>query len=101
MKTQVWALSLAVLALSAQAAAPKDVAKAAPARTPVYGYTVVASFPHDPSAFTEGLFYQDGILFESTGLEGRSGIRKSRLDTGEVIQQAALPSIYFGEGIVE
>jgi glutamine cyclotransferase len=68
--------------------------------TPVYGFRVVHAFPHDPSAFTEGLFYQDGFLYESTGLEGRSSIRKERLETGEVLQSRDLAPQYFGEGIV-
>ena len=46
---------------------------------PVYGFRVVHTYPHDPNAFTEGLFYKDGFLFESTGLEGRSSIRKVKL----------------------
>ncbi len=67
---------------------------------PDYGYRVVRAYPHDPSAFTEGLFYLDGFLYESTGLEGRSGIRKERLETGEVVQSRPISSQYFGEGIV-
>jgi glutamine cyclotransferase len=67
---------------------------------PVYGYKIVHIYPHDPDAFTEGLFYQDGYLYESTGLEGRSSIRKVRLETGEVVQQRPLDARYFGEGIV-
>jgi glutaminyl-peptide cyclotransferase len=61
---------------------------------------VVKSFPHDSQAFTQGLFYDGGILFESTGEEGTSGIRKVKLDTGEVTAQAPLAAPYFGEGII-
>ncbi|MBB5686857.1 glutaminyl-peptide cyclotransferase [Sphingobium boeckii] len=61
---------------------------------------VVASFPHDPTAFTEGLFYEKGSLFESTGLEGQSVIRESRLADGKVLREATIDSQYFGEGIV-
>jgi glutamine cyclotransferase len=71
-----------------------------PAAVPVYGYDVVHTYPHDPDAFTEGLFYLDGFLYESTGLEQHSSIRKVRLETGEVVQQHVVPSQYFGEGIV-
>jgi glutamine cyclotransferase len=71
-----------------------------PAAVPVYGYDVVHTYPHDPAAFTEGLFYLDGFLYESTGLEQHSSIRKVRLETGEVVQQHDVPSQYFGEGIV-
>jgi glutamine cyclotransferase len=66
---------------------------------PEYGYEVAHTYPHDPTAFTEGLFYLDGFLYESTGMEGQSSIRKVRLETGEVIQRRDLPG-YFGEGIV-
>jgi glutamine cyclotransferase len=67
---------------------------------PVYGYKVVKSYPHDPGAFTEGLFLQGGFLYESTGLEGRSSIRKVDLQTGKVILQRDIPATYFGEGII-
>lgn len=70
------------------------------ASVPVYGYTVVHTYPHDPNSFTEGLFYQDGFLYESTGLEGRSYFRKIKLETGQVLQQHDIDSKYFGEGIV-
>jgi glutaminyl-peptide cyclotransferase len=73
---------------------------AAPAAVPVYGYEVVHTYPHDPSAFTEGLFYLNGYLYESTGLEAHSTIRKVRLETGAVIQRVDIPPQYFGEGIV-
>lgn len=67
---------------------------------PEYGYEVVHTYPHDPGAFTEGLFYLDGFLYESTGLEGQSSIRRVRLETGEVVQKIDIPDRYFGEGIV-
>jgi len=68
--------------------------------TPVYGYQVIHTYPHDPFAFTQGLFYLDGFLYEGTGLNARSSIRKVRLETGEVIQKRDVPEQYFGEGIV-
>jgi glutamine cyclotransferase len=67
--------------------------------TPVAGYQLVRSFPHDPEAFTQGLVFLDGVLYESTGLNGRSGIRRVKLETGEVLQIQPLESRYFGEGI--
>ncbi len=70
------------------------------AAVPLYGYDLVHTYPHDPTAFTEGLFYLDGYLFESTGLEQHSSIRKVRLETGEVVQKLDVPAQYFGEGIV-
>lgn len=65
----------------------------------VFGYTIVRSYPHDPGAFTQGLVYRDGFLYEGTGLNGRSSIRKVRLETGEVLQVKKLEPHYFGEGI--
>jgi len=70
------------------------------AGVPVYGYQIVHTYPHDTHAFTEGLFYLNGFLYESTGLEGHSTIRKERLETGEVLQRLTVPARYFGEGIV-
>jgi glutaminyl-peptide cyclotransferase len=72
----------------------------ADAAVPVYGYEVVHTYPHDPLAFTEGLFYLNGYLYESTGLEAHSTIRKVRLETGAVVQKIDIPPQYFGEGIV-
>jgi glutaminyl-peptide cyclotransferase len=66
---------------------------------PVHGYRVVRAYPHDPSAFTQGLQYVDGFLYEGTGLNGRSSIRKVNLETGEVVQKRDLAKAYFGEGI--
>ncbi|KAA6182845.1 glutaminyl-peptide cyclotransferase [Thiohalocapsa marina] len=70
-----------------------------PAPAPVQGYRVVASYPHDPSAFTQGLAFHDGALYESTGLYGRSTLRRVELASGRVLQQVALPDTMFGEGI--
>ena len=66
---------------------------------PTYGYTVVATLPHDPAAFTEGLFIKDGKLYEGTGQEGKSWISRSDLATGTVELRRELPPPYFGEGI--
>jgi glutamine cyclotransferase len=68
---------------------------------PAQGFSLVRSYRHDPGAFTEGLFYRDGKLFESTGLEGRSTIREVRLEDGRVLRSVALPPALFGEGIVD
>jgi glutaminyl-peptide cyclotransferase len=69
------------------------------AQTPEYGYQVIQTYPHDPNAFTEGLEYRAGFLYESTGLKGRSWLRKEKLETGQVLQQIDLDPEYFGEGI--
>jgi glutaminyl-peptide cyclotransferase len=71
------------------------------APTPVYGYDVINVYPHDREAFTQGLLYRDGVLFESTGLKGRSTLRKVELQTGKVLQQARVDSRYFAEGLTE
>jgi hypothetical protein len=70
------------------------------AAVPIYDYEIVHVYPHDPEAFTEGLFYLNGYLYESTGLEHHSSIRKVRLQTGEVLERYDIPGQYFGEGIV-
>jgi glutaminyl-peptide cyclotransferase len=87
-------LAASALSLIALAAVPVRAA------TPVYGYSVVHTYPHDPAAFTEGLFYLNGFLYESTGLEGKSDIRKVQLETGKVLQRRPLDARYFGEGII-
>jgi len=63
------------------------------------GYQIVHVYPHDPGAFTQGLVYVDGHLYESTGLKGRSSIRMVDLSTGRVLQRYDLPTEYFGEGL--
>src|ERR1017187_9196463 len=67
--------------------------------TPSYTLRVVHTYPHDPDAFTQGLEYHDGFLYEGTGLEGHSRLRKVELETGKVVQEISLPAQYFGEGI--
>jgi glutamine cyclotransferase len=64
-----------------------------------YTYRIVNVYPHDENAFTEGLVYEDGFLYESTGLYGNSTLRRVELGTGKVLQLYALPSQFFGEGI--
>ncbi len=86
---------VAALALFCCACGPST-----PAGIPTYTYQVVHTYPHDPEAFTEGLFFDGGFLYESTGLEGHSSVRKVRLETGEVLQKHDLLPTYFGEGIV-
>ncbi len=75
-------------------------AGATAAAIPTYKIEVVHSYPHDPSAFTEGLFYLNGYLYESTGLEQHSSIRKVRIETGAILKSIDIPPQYFGEGIV-
>jgi glutamine cyclotransferase len=67
--------------------------------TPVYSYEIVNVYPHDPAAYTQGLVFADGVLYEGTGLYGASGLRQVELATGSVLQEYRLPTQYFGEGI--
>ena len=65
-----------------------------------YTYRIVHTYPHDPTSYTQGLLYLDGVLYEGTGLNEESRIRKVRLETGEVLQNRDIPPQYFGEGII-
>ena len=76
------------------------IAMPSPAAIPVYGVQVVRAYPHDRTAFTEGLFYLDGWIYESTGQGSRPAIRKVDLATGRVVQGRDIASMFFGEGIV-
>lgn len=66
---------------------------------PVLKANVIRAYPHDPHAFTQGLEYYGGYLYESTGIAGQSTLRKVALRTGEVVQKVSLPRQYFGEGL--
>lgn len=67
--------------------------------TPEYTFKVIHVFPHDTAAFTQGLAWRDGFLYEGTGLKGRSSLRKVNLETGKVIKEVDLSPEFFGEGI--
>src|SRR5260370_41756309 len=67
-------------------------------KPPEYTFKVVRVFPHDAAAFTQGLAYRDGFLYEGTGLNGHSSLRKVPLQTGEDAQQDGLPPKSCGEG---
>jgi glutaminyl-peptide cyclotransferase len=88
---------LMVLGASLLACAPATVAQRKPA--PVQGYTIVATFPHDPTAFTQGLVFADGALYESTGLQRESTLRRVDLTTGRTLQRLDVPAEYFAEGL--
>jgi glutaminyl-peptide cyclotransferase len=92
------ALGLAVMAWSVVPAPPALIAQS---RAVVDGYRVVNVYPHDPDAYTQGLIYRDGFLFESTGRNGRSTVRKVKLETGEIVQQHRVNQAYFAEGLTE
>jgi glutaminyl-peptide cyclotransferase len=89
---------IAVLALAAASILGFSTAAPAPS-TPVYGYRVIHTYPHDPAAFTQGLEYRGGFLYEGTGLNGQSTLRKVELSTGKVLQEIHIDPQYFGEGI--
>lgn len=77
------------------------LAGAAQAAIPVYGFVVKNTYPHDPQAFTQGLFYKNGFLYESTGRNGLSTVRKVELATGKPLQKKDIAAEFFGEGIAD
>jgi glutamine cyclotransferase len=81
-----------------------DYSESSPARlydekTPLYRAEVVAEYPHDVTAFTQGLAFDDGVLYEGTGIRGRSSLREVDLETGTILRMRELDAEYFGEGI--
>ncbi|HXH25386.1 MAG TPA: glutaminyl-peptide cyclotransferase [Vicinamibacterales bacterium] len=94
-RTALASTALAVTVLASAAA------QRTPAAAPVFGYEIVNRYPHDPEAFTQGLIYRDGFLYESTGLHGRSSLRKVRLETGEVVARREIDRRYFAEGLTD
>ena len=87
------------------AAAPSATAPATPpiqvrqSQVKPLDWSIVRAFPHDSSSFTEGLLWHDGALYESTGMEGQSKLRRVDLQSGEPIKNVNLPAQYFGEGL--
>ncbi len=94
-----WALLIVVAAVSLSCGGRRRTVAAEPAREPVeYGYKVVNTYPHDPMAYTQGLFWHNGRLWESTGLSGQSQLREAELETGRVVREVDLENDYFAEG---
>lgn len=94
------ALLVAPLASSDRASPPPPPAAEKPELAPtIYDVEVVARYPHDVGAFTQGLLWHDGALYESTGRVGTSSIRKVDLATGQVVALQKIPSGHFGEGL--
>jgi glutamine cyclotransferase len=87
-------------AAAAQDAVAPEQTPVAPARVTNYRFEVVNTYPHDSNAFTQGLVYHQGMLYESTGLNGQSSLRRVELETGRVLRKIDLPFQYFGEGLV-
>ena len=81
----------------ALACAPATIAQRNPA--PVQSYKVIATFPHDTSSFTQGLVFHDGEIYESTGLNGESTLRRVEIATGRTLQRVDVPRQYFAEGL--
>lgn len=81
-----------LLTTCGQSVAPQTAA-------PVASYMVVNRYPHDTGAFTEGLLVDGGVLYESTGLNGESSLRKDDLATGQVLARVDIPAEYFAEGL--
>ena len=96
---KIAALAFVTLTVIVAMTTPTSTQRASRSRAPVAGYRVVHVFPHDSEAFTQGLVYLDGLFYEGTGLNGRSTIRKVKIETGQVMQLHKLDSQYFGEGI--
>jgi glutaminyl-peptide cyclotransferase len=96
---KIAALAFVTLTVIVAMTSPTSTQRASRSRAPVAGYRVVHVFPHDSQAFTQGLVYLDGVFYEGTGLNGRSTIRKVKIETGQVMQMQKLDSQYFGEGI--
>lgn len=97
--TDISTPSRAIPIATATVPTPARRVPSAPAAVPVYTYQVVNTYPHDPNAFTQGLIYVDGQLFEGTGRNGQSSLREVDLQTGRVQRQVDLPDQFFGEGI--
>jgi glutaminyl-peptide cyclotransferase len=96
MVTRLLAVTLAAIGLCACSARPDA---AAPAVIPSLDYSIVRIYPHDPDAFTQGLLFHDGALYESTGRNGFSSLRTVKLETGEVLRKVDVPEMYFAEGL--
>jgi glutamine cyclotransferase len=87
--------SVALVLVVTYSLLPKPTVSSAP----VYGYRIIKTYPHATDAFTEGLVYSGGFLYEGTGLNGQSTLRRVELETGTVLQSISLPDKYFGEGV--
>ena len=92
-------LAAAVWTACAQNGAPAAKTPSSPGKPVEYAYQIVKVFPHDREAYTQGLQYHQGFLYEGTGLNGRSSLRKVQLETGKVLRSIPLSAEFFGEGI--
>jgi glutamine cyclotransferase len=76
-------------------------ASAASAPAPSLDFDIVRVYPHDRAAFTQGLVYRDGYLYESSGLQGQSTLRQVELETGRVVREVKVPPQHFAEGLAD
>jgi glutamine cyclotransferase len=97
----VGAVAMAVLARDVDRAPTAPAARQTASAIATYGYRIVHAYPHDPDAYTQGLLFRDGFLYESTGLNGHSSLRKVRLESGEVVQRVTVADRYFAEGLAD
>ncbi|MBI5099363.1 MAG: glutaminyl-peptide cyclotransferase [Nitrospirae bacterium] len=75
------------------------IASSKSSSTPVFTYTIINTYPHDFHAFTQGLVFNDGLMYEGTGLKGQSTLRSIKLETGKILKVRKLSEEFFGEGI--
>jgi glutamine cyclotransferase len=92
---------LVVLAVPSVSLSSRSASGGRTADAPTDSYAVVNVYPHDSGAYTQGLIFRDGFLYESTGLNGHSSVRQVKLETGEVMQQRPVNAAYFAEGLTE
>jgi len=99
-RNSVWrTIAVAILAFGLVEACSAAQTNSAPAKAPLQAVKIIKSYAHDPQAFTQGLLYDGGFLYESTGREGFSSLRKVDLATGGVLKIQRLSPVYFGEGL--
>lgn len=96
--TFIWFQGQHVPSVSSDPSQPSNPTLASPVPS-LFTYRVINAYPHDPKAFTQGLIYYQGDLYEGTGLKGQSSVRRVELTTGRVLQNQPLDGEYFGEGI--
>jgi glutamine cyclotransferase len=92
-------ITVMLVAIAVLLASPNPAPTDSASKPLQYTCSIVHVYPHDENAFTEGLVFDNGSLYESTGLYGNSTLRRVELETGKVLQLYSLPSQYFGEGI--
>jgi glutamine cyclotransferase len=100
-RTAIAVIVAVAAACGGSAGTSPEPAPAQSSSAPFYGFLAINSFPHDREAFTQGLIYKDGFLYESTGLNGRSSLRKVDVETGKVVQRRDVEQKYFAEGLTD